>query len=692
MKKISLNEELLNQIRLINFDRSKTLMEQEPTRPPGPRDYYKETPRSVNNKYDSKETLTPEQMGLFGPPTPEGEKTNIWFAYSDKPIQSGYGGMTSSVKVNYPGWCRYPKQAVTPSDTLLPQGYCAYDGYGKPINIPMGAFIKFEDLDSINRLKNQIAGYYMKNWESATYDGALNRESGEFNSKIYNQDLADKFNDRISEIKQQILFACHPQSPGNDENSPNSEKCKKTKSTYYKEEHKKEINYTLDQETMTLKQNNLQPFEEYISTRIEVPKLEKRKICEDFAAKQIQKLNPIPDRTVSYFIINNRPYIASYEINNNGWEFNWYFQSTPEDVNNFQLGNTDRIKTGNPYEEAQWVDTRKPWQKAVDEYGFPAQMIAAVGTILLTLRGQTSALLMLEIVLEGTLGAIIARREWEKGENIGAVVSIITGLLPILKTQGWYRNINKAHLESLAINLEKSNITTKTTPEELRDFYLTLSDEEQMILYKIENDPVSLGKVQEIVGDPRTLYSNLSDLAKNKEIIPKRISFWKTAGGIELISNLSVLGIGLGIEFIWGSELNDEEKKKIEWFFSKIPKSHQDYYFSLIATNPILKENINQITDLISKNAKVDPEALSSMLNEYAETLAKENGVALDKTVASKFEKPTDVNYEMDLKAEKNLDYYIKKGYKPYNGTEDLTGMELQVMTDYTLYYGPPIK
>ena len=244
----------------------------------------------------------------------------------------------------------------------------------------------------------------------------------------------------------------------------------------------------------------------------------------------------------------------------------------------------------------------------------------------------------------------------------------------------------------MAKKLESSNITTKTTPEDLRDFYLRLSDEEQMILSKIENDPVSLSKVSDLVGDPRTLYANLGNLGAKGEIIAKKIPFWKTSVGIELITNLSVVGIGLGIEFIWGSELNDKEKQKIEWFFSKIPKSHQEYYYSLFATNPALKENINQITDLINKNLELNQEELSKLLNVYAESIAEENGVTLDKTVASKFEKPADVKYEMDITPEKTLDYYVKKGYKPYNGTQDIEGMEIQVMPDYSLYYGPPIK
>jgi hypothetical protein len=100
------------------------------------------------------------------------------------------------------------------------------------------------------------------------------------------------------------------------------------------------------------------------------------------------------------------------------WEFKYFYNKS----------------TNMPYQQPEWVDERTKYQKFVDEYGFAIQMTAALATAIAgMMTGGAAWVLYAEIALEGGLGLAVGLRDMEKGENVGAALSFITGVLPMLK-------------------------------------------------------------------------------------------------------------------------------------------------------------------------------------------------------------------------------------------------------------------
>ena len=147
----------------------------------------------------------------------------------------------------------------------------------------------------------------------------------------------------------------------------------------------------------------------------------------------------------------------------------------------------------------------------------------------------------MEVVLEASVGLAVGLRELQKGENVSAGISILTGLLPILKGTKMFNGIKAADLSSLSGKLNKANLTTKTTLKEYLKFYDTLTEGEKTLL-------TILTKRDEYLTESLRVLNNVDDvtkavildLAKNSPEVLKTVPFMKRLWVRELSANVGV--------------------------------------------------------------------------------------------------------------------------------------------------------
>jgi len=251
---------------------------------------------------------------------------------------------------------------------------------------------------------------------------------------------------------------------------------------------------------------------------------------------------------------------------------------------------------GEWYKQPEWVDTRTEYQQFIDEWGLIIQLSLAIVTIVLTAGGAAPAwVFALEVVLEASVGLAVGLRELQKGENVSAGISILTGLLPILKGTKMFNGIKAADLSSLSGKLNKANLTTKTTLKEYLKFYDTLTEGEKTLL-------TILTKRDEYLTESLRVLNNVDDvtkavildLAKNSPEVLKTVPFMKRLWVRELSANVGVGILGWIVNSLWGKQLNDAEKQSIEWVFVKYPELQMELIYNII-NNP---ENIGEYTEV----------------------------------------------------------------------------------------------
>lgn len=324
------------------------------------------------------------------------------------------------------------------------------------------------------------------------------------------------------------------------------------------------------------------------------------------------------------------------------------------------------------YEEPVWVDTRTDYQKFIDNWGTTLQWSAVILTIILGAFTEGAGwALTAEILTEMGLGIAIGQRELEKGENVSAVFSFITGALPMLKLTNMFKGVNPALFDELAQDLASSVIRNE---DEMLSFYNSLSPEKQKLFEKIFlQDEVSEDLMKEVVRNLRTV-DNLnippyistnqifelveSTISNNKDVF-KNLKFWDKLWARELTANIVVGVLDIVVDATLGRLLNNKEKQAIEWAYAKIPDSHKKEFIYNLALNP---ESIAGITEYIEKSRK---ETISSA-DTYFSTIAKHE---IEKNGGTYIELPEDPSKAgqsiPDNDSEKKK--LIKNGWVPKN-------------------------
>jgi hypothetical protein len=268
------------------------------------------------------------------------------------------------------------------------------------------------------------------------------------------------------------------------------------------------------------------------------------------------------------------------------WEFKGYYRSE------------DR----KPYQPPKWVDSRTNYQRFVDEYGFAIQIAAAVATAAAgVLSGGAAWVLTAEIVLELGLGVAVGLRELEKGENVSAALSFITGFLPMLKMSKLFRGIPESDFIELSKNLAGAKLTNV---DDYVTFYNELRSESQkMIMSKLlKQDEITknllLKELKTSMADelPKLIVKEFKNIVESNPKLLKSIPFFERLWARELTTNSFFIILGTLVNVIWGDKLNAnaEDLKKLKGVYSVVPDElKKEIAFNLISN----AEHLDKISE-----------------------------------------------------------------------------------------------
>jgi len=228
----------------------------------------------------------------------------------------------------------------------------------------------------------------------------------------------------------------------------------------------------------------------------------------------------------------------------------------------------------------KWEDPRSTYEYIIDEFGIWIQVAAALVIGYFTAGLGTYAILI-ELGSELILGGIIAQRDFEKGNNIAGLFSIIFGALPALKLTKYFRGVDEGVFNSLAKKLSGSNLSEASTASDYVKFYRKLNLEEQKLMSQaIKTDKATYDQlINEIVityGKTKKgafLSDNLANMLKSDKTLLLNKSFWKNNIGLD-IKRMGIVGLaGLFAELGLGHKFNDEQKMFLSGLHSVIPES-----------------------------------------------------------------------------------------------------------------------
>ena len=299
----------------------------------------------------------------------------------------------------------------------------------------------------------------------------------------------------------------------------------------------------------------------------------------------IQNFSDIfPLGTVFSFYVGENRYITRISLNSTTglWEFKYFY----------------RIGDNKIYEPPIWVDNRTSYQKFVDEYGFAVQMTAALATAIAgALTGGAAWVLYAEIALEGGLGLAVGLRDMEKGENVSAALSFITGILPMLKLSKVFTGIPEKEFIELSNELKNAGLTATSDVSKYVEFYNGLSPNKQKIMSKLlKQDDYFKSQLLKSLDDelPKIVNKGLKKMVEENPKLLQSIPFFERLWVRELGSNSIFITILTLINVVYGDVLNDEDKKRLTSVYSVVPESlKKEMAFNLLANGDKIKEIIN---------------------------------------------------------------------------------------------------
>jgi len=294
--------------------------------------------------------------------------------------------------------------------------------------------------------------------------------------------------------------------------------------------------------------------------------------------------NIFPLGTVFYFNVGESIYTTRISLNSTTglWEFKYFY----------------RTSDGKPYEPPIWVDNRTSYQKFVDEYGFAIQITAAVATAIAgALTGGAAWVLYAEIALEGGLGLAVGLRDMEKGENVSAALSFITGILPMLKLSKVFTGIPEKEFIELSNELKNAGLTATSDVSKYVEFYNGLSPNKQKIMSKLlKQDDYFKSQLLKSLGDelPKIVNNGLEKMVKENPKLLQSIPFFERLWVREIGSNSIFITILTLINVVYGDVLNDKDVERLKGVYSSVPESlKKEMAFNLLANGDKIKEIIN---------------------------------------------------------------------------------------------------
>ena len=288
-----------------------------------------------------------------------------------------------------------------------------------------------------------------------------------------------------------------------------------------------------------------------------------------------------------------------------------------------------RVGDSKPYQQPTWVDTRTPYQKIVDQYVFAIQMTAALATAIAGIfTGGASWVLLAEILLEGSLGTLVGLRELEKGENVSAALSFITGFLPILKTSKLFTGIPEKEFIELSKELKVAGFTKSSDVSEYVKFYNQLSPNKQKIMSKLlKQDDWFKDKLLGTLGEEieKVTKMGLKKMVEENPKLLQSIPFFERIWVREIGTNSAFILILTLINIVYGEVLNAEDIEKLKGVYAKIPESlKKEMAYNILANGEKLKEIIES-KDFKEIEKFIDMKKLGESMDKWYNTKLKDS-------------------------------------------------------------------
>jgi hypothetical protein len=396
-------------------------------------------------------------------------------------------------------------------------------------------------------------------------------------------------------------------------------------------------------------------------------------------ASSIQKtiLGLIQVGTVESFMIGNRKVVLYFSKPNGSF--------SPDDLSVAGLYYKDTKK---PYTQPTVTDTRTTMDFLVDEYGTAAQLATAAVFIAASIAtGGLGglALFATEIAIEGTLGALIAQREWEKGNEVGAGFELLFGLTPGLKGTKLFRGLSKSQVDNIVKKMGEAGLKAESTTDELVTFYRSLKETEQPVFSRMirdTSDELTEASLKKLMG--KQLTEEFYDYAKANPEIFKDLKWFQKVFAKEGAVNGGLLLLSLAYEVLLGTPMTEQEKMEVKGVITTVPEELRIHFLTQILKN---SENTQKLRNNGAEIAQKMSQSLSEMgvdvsaARKIAEIELKELAVqdSLDQygiDYSTKFietdnkipegyikltdeELETNLQYVVDIKSINGVNYYL---------------------------------
>lgn len=331
--------------------------------------------------------------------------------------------------------------------------------------------------------------------------------------------------------------------------------------------------------------------------------------------------------------------IHNFNVGNrkvSGWLTKTGGSFDPSDVKYKGLFYTD---DGKSYQGPSWEDRRTDWDKLVDEYATAAQIFTAVAFVALSIAtGGIGgvALLATEIAIEGTLGAIIAQREWEKGNKVAAGAELLFGLTPWLKAVPGIRALKPGVVKSLTGKMGKAGLKAGSSVDDIVTFYRGLTEAEQQAftrLVKDTSDELSEAAVKKALG--KALTEEVYDYVRKNPDVFKDLSWYQKLWAKELGVNGILMVSNIAYQAYFGKDLTQEEKNNLQGIFLKMPEDVAKNVTMQILSNPETTEKfVESSSEMLQSLEEVAPE-ISNRVDSLANLAVvydtfNDNGIPLN--------------------------------------------------------------
>jgi hypothetical protein len=295
------------------------------------------------------------------------------------------------------------------------------------------------------------------------------------------------------------------------------------------------------------------------------------------------------------------------------------------------------------YEQPKWVDRRGEWDKFTDEWGTIVSLAISTATIIASMFLPIGPLLITaELLVELGLGIWIGQREFEKGNNVSAVFSVLFGMLPALKYSKYFRGVNPKSFTTLSRKIANEGLTSQSSPQKWARFYTSLDEGEQLVFSQaLKMDDVTKGlmmkELKEFLSTQqfKNASKHMSSLAKADPSVLKDIPFLKRLWVRELGTGLATVGASFLTDGLLGDKLNDKQKQDFQWVYAHIPESLQkemviNMLYNITQSGEIMDNIANdpkviEIRSQIQKNVNVDVKSLAKKTDEYFARVLKDS-------------------------------------------------------------------